>query len=582
MDALICEILTRVQNGELSEVEAEHQYEQAILKQQAQKEAVNSQSQNKAIYTRRSVELIKPCDAPECRLFLFLPFGFGNETVSWAWKNAFKTAHNVEVWVIGADDINQWSDLVENLSEAMRALCDLPFVVYGHSMGGIVAYEVLVALEQKYQLSPEVFIPSSVPPPRVFERLNIMAPFYNISKDMGMEECRQLLERSQIILPLNSGVKSMSDEAMQCDIDLIKSYKNVHNKTDLSCPLFALQANNDILVKDPISVSLWKDYSVGDFFFQEIEGTHLYFMNPPTSIFSSIQSFLEKRISAQQSTFEPKVYRLLSFKMGTQEVGVYPYGLAPKGYLIYQSDGKMAAHIWNVARENNEPLTQTLSDERSIEMALSYLSYTGSYQENNGLISHTVDASCDPNFVDDTLVRYYRANAPYMTLTTAPLTTKNHRQSKCNTHGQLEWQEVDAPAIYSGHPLIGAWNLSSYNEDGLNILGDAPKGILILTEQGYFSMVGVASERSKPMNDNFALASNQEIIDAIKSSRSICGRFEINDDISITCFIEAGISDPKLKAEVMSYDLTDSTLKLIHSAQDSILSSIVSYKKKCP
>jgi len=463
-------------------------------------------------------------------------------------------------------------------------------VVYGHSMGGIVAYEVLVALEQKYQLSPEVFIPSSVPPPGVFERLNVLAPFYNINDDMSMDECRQLLEKSQVILPINSGVKSMSDEAMQCDIDLIKRYKYAHNKTDLSCPLFAFQANNDILVKDPISVSLWKDYSTGDFFFQEIEGTHLYFMNPPRSVFSSIQSLIEKRISAKQSNFKPKVYRLLSFKMGTQEVGVYPYGLAPKGYLIYQSDGKMAAHIWNAAREGDKPLAQAQSnehndeesDEQNVEMALSYLSYTGSYQENNGLISHTVDASCDPNFVDDTLVRYYRVNAPYMTLTTAPLTTKDHRQSKCNAHGQLEWQEVDAPAVYAGHPLIGAWDLSSYHEGGLSALGDTPRGILILTEQGYFSMVGIASERSKPINDNFALASNQEIIDAVKSSRSTCGRFEINDDMSITCFVEAGISDSGLKTEIMTYDLADNTLQLSYSAQDSTPSGVATYKKKCP
>jgi len=326
----------------------------------------------------------------------------------------------------------------------------------------------------------------------------------------------------------------------------------------------ALQPNNDVLVKDPVALSLWKDYTTGYFFFQEVEGTHLYFMNPPQSVFRAIRLFLQKEECFNQGSFEPKTYRLVSFETGTEEVNVYPYGVNPKGYLIYQPDGKMAAHLWNSSRRTNasESETDSISKDHVVEMMLTYLSYSGDYQARQGVIEHSVDASTDPNLVNDNLIRYYHVHDHTITLVTAPLTTKNLKQSKSGTYSKLVWEEVKEEAKYAGHPLIGSWILSSYEDNDGYGLGECPKGTLLLTKEGFVSLVGVRQNRSRPRYDNLVLASDEEIYDAMQSSRSYCGRFEIIDDKHVSVFLEGGVSYTVPKTIKMQFELSEQRLEL--------------------
>ncbi len=573
MDNLIEQILEKVRLGELTDSEAEKQYLELSGKQALDETIENSSvieapvikpeskviaaSQHKNRYTKRKIECIKKVIAPEYRVLVFLPFGFGNDTVSWSWKNSFEDRQDVEVWLIGASEIVEWPQLINYLVEHMLSLSDMPFIVYGHSMGGIVAYEVLAELEKEYQLTPIVFIPSSVAPPAIFERLKVLPPLYDIDDEMDMLDCRRLLEQSQIILPVKSGIKPMTDAALRSDIQLLKTYQ--HTEQRLSCPIIALQANNDILVKDSVTVSLWKQYTSNDFMFQEVEGTHLYFMNPPQSFFRMMKSLLCKTKQQDPIQFKPKTYRLISFESGTEEVSVYPYGTRPKGYLIYQPDGKMAAHLWNATRRINDA-TKCSDKDQAVETMLTYLAYSGDFLVQQGVIEHTVQVSTDPNFVNDNLIRYFQLQDNTITLNTAPLTTKNSRQSKSSVYSQLKWEEVDNDAIYEEHPLIGSWKLDIYRVNGKDKMGNSPSGLLILTEQGYFSLLVMKQHRNRPCYDNIILASDQEIQEALNSSFSNCGRFEITGKNSISLLIEEGLSDGSNKQKTMQYQLSGQEL----------------------
>jgi len=503
MNAQIKKLLEQVQLGELSESEAENQYLRMMKDQTStaysniidnstmDTDRVSLQSQ--FVYDYRAIECINKFENPQYRLFIFLPFGFGNGTLSWSWKNAFDNQSNVEVWLMGVSDIPDWQQLVNNLVTNMEPLCHIPFLVYGHSMGGIIAYESLVELERRHGLSPIVFIPSSVSPPDIFERFKVLPPVYEIGKEMAMSDCRNILEKSQIILPLKSGVKPLPDGAIRCDLDLVKTYSHKHGKSALCCPILAIQANNDVLVKDPVSISLWKNHTKSCFRFEEVEGTHLFFMNPPQSFFRTIKSLLNKTGIVKSLPFQAKTYRLITFETGTEEVHVYPFGINPKGYLIYQKDGRMAAHLWSSLRCSNSSQALGLETEKdqTAEKMLTYLSYTGDYREHQGIIEHTVLASTDPNFDRDNLIRYYHGHGKNIILMTAPLTTKGFRQSKSSAYSKLIWEEVLDETKYAGLWLTGSWLLSAYEEDGNSVLGDYPAGQLILTEEGYFSMAGI-------------------------------------------------------------------------------------------
>ncbi|MCP5245665.1 MAG: lipocalin-like domain-containing protein [Burkholderiales bacterium] len=555
-------LLEKVHFGELSEAEARAQYLNLIEtvvngeKQDNQVLASNiirpvfpAENHANSAYATRKIECINHIENPELRLFIFLPFGFGNEALTWSWKNAFSDQNNIEIWLMGASDFSDWQELTDYMVENIKLHCDKPFIVYGHSMGSIVAYETVVKLEQSCQLSPIVFIPSSVSPPEIFERYKILPPVYEIDRSMEMRECREILEKSQIILPLKSGIKPLPDEAIWCDLELIKSYNFQHDQFQLSCPILAIQANNDILIKDAVSLSLWKKYTKESFSLVEIEGSHLYFMNPPQSFFKTVKSFCKKENDKKNNLFTAATYQLVSFEAGTEEVHIYPFGTNPKGYLIYQHDGKMAAHLWQGSRNNLaiNVLNEGTKKITPAEKILTYLSYTGAYQEDIGVIEHAVSASTDPNFDNDSLTRYFQIEDNTITLTTAPLTTQNARQSKSNGYSKLIWKQVNNQAKYADHWCVGSWPITVFEEDGNRILGDHPDGLLILTAEGIFSLVAVLRDRNRPYYDNLVLATNEELNDAIHTTRSCCGHFEVIDHNHFVFYIEQGMLETNIK-----------------------------------
>ncbi|MFL0804911.1 MAG: lipocalin-like domain-containing protein [Agarilytica sp.] len=536
MDELLISLLEQVRDGELSEAEAESRYERFIARVplDSGKAKVNEHAPDEeGAYAYRRVENINPAKQATCRLFIFLPFGFGNETASFSWRRGLEGNPDLDLWFIGASNHNSWSSLIDHLVDKVVSLCDIPFMVYGHSMGAIVAYEVLVALQTRYQLSPRVFIPSSVPPPKSFSRLKYIAPFYNIDDAMPKDKARGILEKSQIILSKTTGILSVTDAALHCDIALVKSYRfetidNVDNgHKRLECPIFALQANNDILVKDATAIEAWREYTSGDFNFREVEGTHLYFLNPPSSVFSLLLSYTVDHDKKQHvdsleglQTFFPKAYKLCSFEAGTEEVSTFPYGLEPQGYLIYQPDGHMAAHIWNAARD----LCDASHSERSeAERFLSYLSYTGRYSISSGVISHDISASTDPNLEGDCMTRYWQPTAQGIVLNTAPLTTAHGVQSKSSAYCSLRWKTISSTCAH-GSDISGTWRVTVHRKNG----GEQRdvKGHMMFTDNGLFSLVVSECNRKRFHYDNNLLANDDEIHDAIGSVSSLCGRYK--------------------------------------------------------
>ena len=569
-------ILEKVRFGELSETEAKIQYLKLIDTVPNEEKSDIKVNPNNVIrpsftagnhvssaYAKRKIECINHLENPESRLFIFLPFGFGNESLIWSWKNAFSDQNNIEIWLMGAPDFSDWQELTNYMVQNIKPLCDRPFMVYGHSMGAISAYETILKLEQSYQLSPIVFIPSSVSPPEIFERYKILPPVFEIDRSMEMHECREILEKSQIILPLKSGIKPLPDETIRCDLELVKSYYFQHDQFQLSCPILAIQANNDILIKDAVSLSLWKKYTKESFSLVEIEGSHLYFMNPPQSFFKTVKSFCKNENDIKNNLFTVATYQLVSFEAGTEEVHIYPFGTNPKGYLIYQSDGKMAAHLWQGSRGNQ---AINVLNEGSIkitpaEKLLTYLSYTGDYQEDIGVIEHAVTASTDPNFDKDCLTRYFQIEDNTITLTTAPLTTHNDRQSKSNGYSKLIWKQVNYQEKYADHWFVGSWPITVFEEDGNQILGDHPDGLLILTAEGIFSLVIVMRDRNRPYYDNLVLATNKELNDAIHTTRSCCGHFEVIDHNQFVFYIEQGMLETNIEKLNMQFVSSQQQLK---------------------
>ena len=60
-------------------------------------------------------------------------------------------------------------------------------------------------------------------------------------------------------------------------------------------------------------------------------------------------------------------------------------------------------------------------------------------------------------------------------------------------------------------------------------------------------MVAVLRDRNRPYYDNLVLATNEELNDAIHTTRSCCGHFEVIDHNHFVFYIEQGMLETNIK-----------------------------------
>jgi len=111
-------------------------------------------------------------------------------------------------------------------------------------------------------------------------------------------------------------------------------------------------------------------------------------------------------------------WKLISWENTDADGNVtYPYGKHPVGYLLYTSDGYMAAEIMasdRHQRDINFPLepafAQTLPDEDRVAAYNTYLSYCGTYSYSNetGMMTHHVKTGLIPSWAGNDQSRHFR------------------------------------------------------------------------------------------------------------------------------------------------------------------------------
>jgi len=225
---------------------------------------------------KRAVCCIKSADKPLKRLLVFHPFGFGVNSISWV----DSLPDELEVWAVGAEHLSNWQALLAYLGDSIKTLFDKPVVAWGHSMGGVVAYEVTHFLEKNYDLSCEQLIVSSSPSPILFEGIKDSMPFSKLDVSMPKNEIESILLKYHVLLPEESEVACISVDGLRNDIALCKTYRfNAQQK--VNSPLCFIHAENDIFLDEPKLIQQWSEMTSNDYRHQVVDGTHAFFADPP-------------------------------------------------------------------------------------------------------------------------------------------------------------------------------------------------------------------------------------------------------------------------------------------------------------
>lgn len=171
---------------------------------------------------------------------------------------------------LGEKPTNDINSIAKNIVEEIKHyLGTIPTFFFGHSMGGIIAYEIAALLSPNNLINH--FIASAVNPPGYSQ---ITTPIHHLDDDMFKQELIRYgaipnsllnnIEFWDIYLPL-----------ARADFSMIANYIPSENELPLNCGITAIVGRMDSIVKAE-KAQHWQKFTKNNFDLIEINGGHLF------------------------------------------------------------------------------------------------------------------------------------------------------------------------------------------------------------------------------------------------------------------------------------------------------------------
>ena len=218
------------------------------------------------------VVTFRPLPAPAARLVCFHHAGASAQTYA-GWPDLLPAG--VELCAVQLPGHGGRSDeplhysiepLVDDLLDGLVGCLDRPFVVFGHSMGTLVAFEVVRHLRRRGLPLPRHLVASGCPAPHLGANTSLS----KLEEDVFAEECRRL----GLIPPnlVRSGLLRLLLPALRADLSVCEDYR-YRPGGRLSCPITVLGGTDDGLAT-PGQLAGWDRHTAATMRLHLLPGGH--------------------------------------------------------------------------------------------------------------------------------------------------------------------------------------------------------------------------------------------------------------------------------------------------------------------
>lgn len=230
-----------------------------------------------------------------CGRLFCLPYAGGSASYYYSWRSY--VPHDLELCPVelpgrgarfGEAPFRELPALVNALADALRDEFDLPFYLFGHSMGGVVAFELCRELRRRGWSLPGHLFVSAAPVPGGPTSSD---PLHQASNERLKEQLRQLNGTPAEVIE-NDELMELVLPGLRADLSVLETYRS-DAEPPLSIPLTILGGNRDRSVP-PSMLKLWVNHSV-DARMHLFRGDHFYL----NSMASQVVALLIARIGAQ-------------------------------------------------------------------------------------------------------------------------------------------------------------------------------------------------------------------------------------------------------------------------------------------
>jgi medium-chain acyl-[acyl-carrier-protein] hydrolase len=188
--------------------------------------------------------------------------------------------------------VTDMAALIAELAPAVRPYLRVPFAIFGHSMGAMVAYELSCELQRQFRTAPRIFFASGRQAPHFPEK---DAPIHGLPDE---DFCAAFLQRhaTQNLQSLfaDQEIRQMFVPQLRADMALVERYRsNPAKSVKLSCPVIALDCQQGAGCVDGHELAGWREHTSGPFKVYRFPGDHFFIDSAKTDVLAVIGAELE-------------------------------------------------------------------------------------------------------------------------------------------------------------------------------------------------------------------------------------------------------------------------------------------------
>ena len=238
----------------------------------------------------RWCKIYKPRPLATCRVVL-LPHAGGSASFFRQWVDLFPT--NIEVIIVqypGREDrltdalIDNMDGLVEGICKGLSRFLDKPYVLFGHSMGGGVAYELYLTLAEKSIRLPSHLVISAFEAPSCKHQGHL----HKEDDALLIQELKRL-DGTGVNLSDHPELADMVLLLMRNDYQMIETYQPKLQRLPIATPITLMIGDSDKELQPGDAVA-WKEETTKKFEILTFQGGHFYLTQEKSAVVQALST----------------------------------------------------------------------------------------------------------------------------------------------------------------------------------------------------------------------------------------------------------------------------------------------------
>lgn len=166
--------------------------------------------------------------------------------------------------------LTDMSQVIAGLIPVIAPYLDKPYIIYGHSLGALIGYELIRTIHKMGLASPKLFVASAHRAPHLVARAK---PIYTLSDKEFITKIGRFEGTSKIILE-NEELMSAFLPRIRSDFQILETY-DYQPYVPLDTPILALMGRDDTHVNETELLG-WAEHTKKNFRCHFFEGGHFF------------------------------------------------------------------------------------------------------------------------------------------------------------------------------------------------------------------------------------------------------------------------------------------------------------------